>query len=86
MKDEIQTWLANAVAGAVKADVEDIDPEIPFDRFGLDSVAAVEMTKQLSEWLRLELSPTLLYDYPTIALLSEYLAGEVDRGARRESA
>lgn len=81
MKDEIQVWLTKAVAAAVKADVSDIDPEIPFDRFGLDSVAAVDMTKDLSTWLGREFSPTLLYDYPTITLLSEHLAQEVGDAA-----
>jgi acyl carrier protein len=61
----------------VKADVADIDYDIAFDRFGLDSVSAVEMTRELSAWLNEELAPTLLYDYPTIDLLSAHLASQL---------
>ena len=74
---EIQTWLIDYVAretGVVKAKIES---NIAFDRYGMDSSAAVGMTGDLEDWLHLELEPTVVYDYPTIAELSKYLAARV---------
>lgn len=71
----IQTWLITYLAKAVNLDQSRIDITIPFDRYGLDSATAVGMTGELSTWLKSEQPPTLLYDYPTIAVLSKHLAG-----------
>ncbi|MEO1374971.1 MAG: acyl carrier protein [Cyanobacteria bacterium J06635_10] len=54
----------------------EIDVTIPFDRYGLDSSAAVSMTGDLEDWLGYELDPTLIYDYPTIEALVEHLSSE----------
>ena len=47
---------------------------IPFDRYGLDSSAAVGMTGDLEDWLGKEVEPILLYDYPTIETLARHLS------------
>jgi myxalamid-type polyketide synthase MxaB len=53
------------------------DRRIPLDKsfhaLGLDSLLAVEITSALKERLKISLSPTLLFEYPSIAELSEYL-------------
>lgn len=71
---EIQTWITAYVAELMEVEPKRIDIKIPFDRYGLDSSAAVGLTGDLESWLNTELDPTLLYDYPTIKSLSEYLA------------
>ena len=38
---------------------------------------AVEAAQDLSEWLQHSLEPTILWNYPTIASLAQYLAKEV---------
>ncbi len=70
---EIQTWLVDYLAEALEIDAKEIDPEVPFQDYGLDSSAAVTLTGDLGEWLDRELDPTLLVDYITIKQLSEYL-------------
>lgn len=71
---QIQQWLITTVAKALKADVGEIDVDVSFDRYGLDSSETVEIVGDLADWLGRELSPTLLYDYPTIKSLSVHLA------------
>ncbi len=75
---EIQTWMAAYVAELLGIQAEEVEMNLPFDRYGLDSSAAVGMTGDMEDWLGLELDPTLLYDYPTIAALAQHLATEVD--------
>lgn len=49
-------------------------PHRPFVEYGVDSFAAAAIVGELSTWLNLELSPGMMADYPTPALLCEYLA------------
>lgn len=75
-KQEIQDWLASYLAELLEIEPSQIDITIPFNRYGLDSSAAIGMTSDLEEWLGYELDPTLIYDYPTIEILSESLSQE----------
>ena len=73
-KEEIQTWLVSYLSELLEIEPSEVDVAIPFDRYGLDSSAAVGMTGDLEEWLGSELDPTLMYDYPTIEALAEHLS------------
>lgn len=70
----IQDWLSSYLAQLLEIELEEIEPQTPFERFGLDSSAMVVLSGDLQEWLGRKLDPTLLYDYPTIETLAEYLA------------
>ena len=73
---DIQAWLASYLAEFLEIEPDEVDLTIPFDRYGLDSSAAVGMTGDLEEWLGYELDPTLIYDYPTIEALAGHLSKE----------
>ena len=77
---EIQEWLVSYLAQLLEIEPEEIDVTIPFDRYGLESAAAAGLTGDLEDWLGCELDPTLLYDYPTIAAIAEYLANVAQEG------
>ncbi len=69
----IETWLSVQISRRLKLPATAIDPREPFSRYGLDSLAAVELSGELEKWLGRHLPPTLLYDYPSIRLLAEHL-------------
>jgi acyl carrier protein len=71
---QIQTWLVDYLADALKFDRDEIDVTKTFETYGLDSASAVGMAGDLGEWLGREIDPTLPYDYPTIAALAQRLA------------
>ncbi len=73
---EIQAWVISYLAELLEIEPDEVDVTIPFDRYGLDSSAAVGMTGDLEEWLGYELDPTLIYDYPTIEALAGHLSEE----------
>jgi acyl carrier protein len=75
-KIEIQAWLITQIAGILFLDPNTIDPEAPFSSYGLSSRDAVLLSGDLEEWLDRRLSPTLIYEYPSIEVLSTYLSGE----------
>jgi polyketide synthase 12/myxalamid-type polyketide synthase MxaB len=60
-----------------------IDPRTPLGELGLDSLLAVELRNTLSRALEVSLPTTLLFDYPSIEALSEFLLCEVLRQSER---
>ena len=70
----IQDWLKENIARRLGIPASDIDITEPFASWGLNSVAAVSLSADLEDWLKIELSPTLVYDYPNIAELAAYLS------------
>ena len=72
--EEIRAWLIQRVAAELKMQEHEVDPSRPFNDFGVDSLVGTALAKHLSDWLKVELQSTLLWEYPTIASLAEYLA------------
>ncbi|MBD2091224.1 acyl carrier protein [Microcoleus sp. FACHB-1515] len=73
-RTEILNWITSYLANLLEVDSDEVDISVPFDRYGLDSLAAVGLTGDLSDWLGREVEPTLLYDYPTVEGLVQYLS------------
>ncbi len=72
---EIYTWLTNRIAAVLNISPEEVNVTIPFDRYGLESADVVGVTADLEDWLGCSIDdPTLMYEYPTIDELTQYLA------------
>ncbi|AMM27956.1 acyl carrier protein [Acinetobacter pittii] len=81
-KDKVY-WSAiirTLVAKEMRVEPETIDPEQNFTSYGLDSIVALSVSGDLEDLTKLELEPTLLWDYPTINALAEYLVSELQQG------
>ena len=74
---EIQDWIVNYLAEILEIDAEEVDVTLSFDRYGLDSSAAVGLTGALADWLNKDIDPTLLYDYPTVEALVQHLSADL---------
>lgn len=51
----------------------EIAPDVTLTSAGLDSIAATAFTRMLSEALSMQLPETLLFDYPTIDCVLQYV-------------
>lgn len=71
---QIEAWLVRAIAKSLHIDPQQISVTRPFAELGVDSVAAVELSGDLEDWLGKKVAPTIVWDYPTIALLAAHLA------------
>ena len=71
--NEMIVWLIQLIAQEKKVDVSEIDAETPFVDLGLDSMSAVTLSGDIEMELDFDLSPTILWDYPNVKLLSIYL-------------
>ena len=75
---EIQEWLITQVSELLQISPDTIDIHDPFANYGLSSREAVTLSGDLEDLLGRRLSPTLVYEYPSIAVLSQYLAENIE--------
>jgi acyl carrier protein len=73
-RSEIVSWCIDYLSGVLKTPNLSITPASSFSELGVDSVLAVHMATDLGDWLDLVLEPEVIYDHPSVAELSEYLA------------
>lgn len=76
LRSEIAGWLKRYLAQALHLDAEPADERMAFDRYGLDSAAAIAMSSDLGDWLGAEVGAEAAYDHPSIAQLAEALAND----------
>jgi len=72
---EFQGWLLEQLATRTKVPARMLDVRTPFAHFGLDSKEAVAMSGALEKRIGRRLSPTLLYEFPTVEKLAAHLSG-----------
>lgn len=71
---EITKWLIAYLSQTLDVAAENIDTDLQFDSYGLDSMACVSLIGELGERFQLVLEPERIYDYPSINTLAEYCA------------
>ena len=76
----VRAWLMVRIARHLRITPQSMDVARSFSHYGIDSKDMAGLSFELEEWLGRELSPTLLYDYPTIEILAQYLAGKPEPG------
>ena len=83
----LESRIVELVAGQLKINPAEINPTVPFARYGLDSERAVAISGLLERELARKLAPALLYNYPTARLAAQFLEGdaEVPEDRRRGS-
>ena len=75
--EAIQTWFVIQIAEQLEVESTDIEVADTFESFGLDSAKAMVISSRAEKMLGFQLSPSLLWHYPTIEKLSARLAEDV---------
>ncbi|MFN6462911.1 MAG: type I polyketide synthase [Nostoc sp. DedVER02] len=73
-KDLIFEAVQGEVAKVLRMKSAQVDGKKPFNTMGMDSLTAVELRNALMELLKVTLPATLVFEYPSLESLSEYLA------------
>ena len=84
-KEAIQAWLVSQLAGRLGIESAKIEVQKDFPDYGLNSIEAVNLSGELENYLERRLSPTLIWDYPNIEALAEYLAEDTSKDAAPEA-
>jgi 8-amino-7-oxononanoate synthase len=80
---ELMKFLIGELARRMEVDPNLIDPRVPFDRYGVDSLNAIRLAADLEERIDRRIPSTALWDYPSIEALAAYLANDLNvRGIR----
>ncbi|WP_405150371.1 acyl carrier protein [Nocardia salmonicida] len=73
----VQDWLIDRVADYTERAPHQVDPTIPLAELGMDSVSAVALCGEIEDRWMLDIDPTLVFEYPTIAAIATYLTAEI---------
>ncbi|MCC7361295.1 MAG: type I polyketide synthase [Anaerolineales bacterium] len=76
-RDFLLAFLTRQIAQVLRLPPSQLDPHTPFGSLGFDSLMAVEVKTNLERQLGLVLPVSLVWNYPTLAELAGYLAGEL---------
>ncbi len=74
LAERIEVFLLDWLAARAAAVAGEVHRDRPFAEFGLDSLSAVELSAELEQWLHVQLTPVVAWNYPTPAAMSRYLA------------
>jgi acyl transferase domain-containing protein/acyl carrier protein len=70
--NELQNWLLQQLSKILGLEPGQIDIRIPFEEYGVTSRDALLLSGDLETYLGRDLSPTLLWEYPTIEKLVQH--------------
>ncbi len=79
----LERLVKDAVARVLKMEVGRLDPRKPLGNMGLNSLLAMELRNRLEIALDRPLSATLAWNYPTIDILVDHLAGDAPQRSSR---
>lgn len=74
--ETIATWLTNNLAEQLEVEPNELDTSEAIEDYGLDSAQGMIVVSRAEKEFGLEISPMLLWHYPTINALSQRLAEE----------
>lgn len=75
--EEIRAYVVSHLAKSLSIPPATLDPARPFAELGFDSMQAVQFSANLEDWMKIKLSPTLLWEFPNVNDLSDQLAKEI---------
>ncbi|ASJ54821.1 polyketide synthase [Brevibacillus formosus] len=73
LESEIQASLLKMVADLLKVDKEDMEIHAELHEYGFDQIKLTEFTNKLNQAYELELTPSVLVEYPTLFAISQHL-------------
>lgn len=71
--DEVRAWLVTRMSEDLGVDPKQIDGGTSFSSYGLDSARTVALAGDLEVWLSRHVTPTLVFECPTIDAMAEHL-------------
>ncbi|WP_308030644.1 SDR family NAD(P)-dependent oxidoreductase [Streptomyces sp. CoH27] len=69
------SWLRRLLARETKLDPAELDPEVPFDRYGIDSLVITRLNTELERHFE-DLPKTLFFEYTTLEELAGHFITE----------
>jgi len=74
----ILRWLTARLASYLEVPATAIDLMVPLAEMGVDSVHAISLVGDVEAHFDIEVDPTMVFDYPTLSNIADYIATTVD--------
>jgi acyl transferase domain-containing protein/acyl carrier protein/SAM-dependent methyltransferase len=85
LQEIVQTALIRSISELLKVKIDDIDENAELNEYGFDSITYTELSNKLNKEYKLDLAPTVFYEYTSIYKMAKYLATEFSARFRTES-
>jgi acyl carrier protein len=70
----ILRWLTTRVASYLERPASAVDAMVPLAEMGVDSVHAISLVGDVEAHFDIDVDPTMIFDYPTLAHIAEYIS------------
>jgi acyl carrier protein len=70
-------WLTTRLASYLEVPATAIDVMVPLAEMGMDSVRAISLVGDVELHFDIDVDPTMIFDYPTLAHIAEYISTTV---------
>ncbi|MBW5469734.1 SDR family NAD(P)-dependent oxidoreductase [Brevibacillus formosus] len=71
--DDVQATIIRLASQILKVESEEIDTDIELKEYGFDPVKLTEFSAKINQKYKLELTPAVMMDYPTLKHMTEFL-------------
>ncbi|NRS49278.1 SDR family NAD(P)-dependent oxidoreductase [Brevibacillus sp. HB2.2] len=71
--DDVQATIIQLASLILKVESEEIDTDIELKEYGFDPVKLTEFSAKINQKYKLELTPAVMMDYPTLKHITEFL-------------
>ena len=74
-RNDVQKWIALKISEYASIPIEDVDPDVPIEEFGIDSAGAVTLGFDIEEALGLDyqIEPEVLFEHNTASTLTGFI-------------
>lgn len=72
----IEKLIYHEVSDLLKITISEIKVNKPLSDYGVDSIVGTELIQRLNDKLKLDLYTTVIFDYPTISQMAQFIAKE----------
>ncbi|ABQ27260.1 SDR family NAD(P)-dependent oxidoreductase [Geotalea uraniireducens] len=73
LQEKVLSILMQAVSELLRVKLADIDADVELNDYGFDSVSLTQFANTLNREYKLELAPTVFFEYPTLSRFAKYL-------------
>jgi acyl carrier protein len=82
----ILRWLTIRLASYLEVPVTALDPMVPLAEMGVDSVHAVSLVGDVELHFDIDVDPTMIFDYPTLTAIAEFINTAVGQRQQQQVA
>ncbi|KPA18737.1 polyketide synthase, partial [Candidatus Magnetomorum sp. HK-1] len=76
-ESHIQSIILSYLSEALQVDESEIDKDIPFSDYGVDSIIGADLTNNIGNKLNIEINTSVLYEYTCVARFTKYIVKEL---------